>query len=120
MPMREECKHYESRTYDTGDTMRSCALDLAPEAPWRCPEGCKAFEPRLADVDWAHGTLVSAPAPPEPEDLGTPGADEALEEAEEIVNEAAPAVLAEVGEADGSDRGGRPSIWNRLRGRRKG
>ena len=37
MPMRTECKHFESRTYGSGDAMRKCKLDLAPDAPWRCP-----------------------------------------------------------------------------------
>ena len=28
MPMRTECKHYESRTYANGDAVRKCNLDL--------------------------------------------------------------------------------------------
>ena len=40
MPMREECKHFQSRTYSSGEVARFCELDLAPEAPWRCPENC--------------------------------------------------------------------------------
>jgi hypothetical protein len=95
MPMREDCKHFESRTYDDGETMRTCKLDLAPEAPWRCPENCSAYEPRLADVGWVHGSLVSPPTPPEPDQLDEE-ALEALEEAEEIVSRAAPEALAEV------------------------
>ena len=67
MPMREECKQYESRSYANGETVRKCNLDLAPEAPWRCPENCPKFELRLADVDWSHGSLISSPVPPEPE-----------------------------------------------------
>ena len=69
MPMREECKFFESRTYANGETVRKCDLDLAPEAPWRCPEDCQAFEPRLADVNWTHGTLVTPPTPAEPPGL---------------------------------------------------
>jgi hypothetical protein len=42
MPMREECKNFESRTYANGETVRKCNLDLAPEAPWRCPDPCTA------------------------------------------------------------------------------
>ena len=38
MPMREECKNFESRTYANGETVRKCNLDLAPDAPWRCPD----------------------------------------------------------------------------------
>ena len=32
MPMRTECKNFESRSYPNGDTVRKCDLDLAPEA----------------------------------------------------------------------------------------
>jgi hypothetical protein len=96
MPMREECKQFESRTYANGETVRKCNLDLAPEAPWRCPEGCTSFEPRLADVDWQHGTLVTPPTPPEPQGEGIAAL---LDEAEDIVNAAGPDIVAEV-EAD--------------------
>jgi len=41
--MRTDCKNYESRTYDDGETVRKCNLDLAPEAPWRCPEHCSGY-----------------------------------------------------------------------------
>ncbi len=91
--MRQDCKYFESRTYRNGETVRKCDLDLAPEAPWRCPEDCKAFAPRLADVNWSHGTLVTPPTPEEP--LGE-GIAELLDAAEEIVNSAGPDILAEV------------------------
>ena len=93
--MRTDCKHYESRTYPSGETVRKCDLDLAPEAPWRCPENCKAFAPRLADVNWRHGSLVAPPPPPEPPGLGE-GVAELLDEAEDIVNAAGPEILAEL------------------------
>ena len=64
--MREGCKFFESRTYPNGDAVRKCDLDLAPEAPWRCPDPCPAYQPRLADVNWSYGTLVTPPTPPEP------------------------------------------------------
>jgi len=112
MPMRTDCKHYQSRTYAGGETVRKCSLDLAPEAPWRCPENCTAFEPRLADVDWRHGTLVSPETPDEPPGLDQ-GAAELLDEAEDIVNAAVPDVLAELGEAEG-----RPKWWERWKKRR--
>ena len=63
--MRQDCKFFESRTYANGETVRKCDLDLAPEAPWRCPPDCQAFQRRLADVNWAHGTLVTPPTPEE-------------------------------------------------------
>lgn len=95
MPMRVECKHYESRTYPTGDAVRKCNLDLAPEAPWRCPESCPAFEPRLADLNWTHGGLVGTPTPPEPPGLDN-GAAELLDAAEDIVNAAGADIAAEM------------------------
>jgi hypothetical protein len=97
MPMRQDCKYFESRTYPNGETVRKCDLDLAPEAPWRCPDDCPKYTRRLADVNWSYGTLVTPETPPEPESLG---ADESigalLDAAEDIVNAAAPDVIAEV------------------------
>ena len=96
--MRQDCRYFESRTYPSGDTVRKCDLDLAPEAPWRCPADCAKFTPRLADVNWSHGTLVTPPTPPEPASLGhEDGSIEALlDEAEDIINAVGPSVLAEV------------------------
>ena len=51
MPMREECVHFQSRTYASGEAARFCRLDLAPEAPWRCPDNCPSYKRRLADVE---------------------------------------------------------------------
>jgi len=114
MPMMENCKFFESRTYPDGETVRKCDLDLAPEAPWRCPDACPAFQPRLADVNWAHGTLVTPPTPPEPDGLGTdPSIAALLDEAEDIVNAAVPGVRAEIDGADAADGG-----WKRFFRRR--
>ncbi len=108
MPMRESCKFFESRTYPNGDTVRKCDLDLAPEAPWRCPDDCAAFQPRLADVNWAHGTLVTPPTPAEPAGLGTDDSIAALlDEAEDVVNAAGPKVIAELAEERRKGRGWR-------------
>ena len=63
MPMRQDCKYFESRTYANGDTVRKCDLDLAPEAPWRCPDDCPKYTRRMADVNWAHGSLVTPETP---------------------------------------------------------
>jgi hypothetical protein len=93
VPMRTDCKNYESRTYDDGETVRKCNLDLAPEAPWRCPENCEAYEPRLADVNWVHADLVSPPTPDEPEDMQ--GVAELLDDAEDVVNDAGDEILDE-------------------------
>lgn len=107
--MRTDCKNYESRTYPGGETVRKCNLDLAPEAPWRCPENCSAYEPRLADVNWKHGTLISPPTPPEP--LGE-GVAELLDEAEDIVNAAGSSIVSEYRE-----REEKVPFWRRLRRR---
>lgn len=88
MAMRVECKHYESRTYASGDVMRRCKLDLAPEAPWRCPEDCSSYERRLADVGWTYGSLAGGEEPPAPEPEGE-GIAELLDAAEDILNFAA-------------------------------
>ena len=111
MPMRTDCKNYESRTYPTGETVRKCNIDLAPEAPWRCPENCVGFARRLADVNWAHGDLLAPPTPPEPPGLDR-GAAELLDAAEEIVNAAGPRIMAELGIE--RDRQKAP-WWKRLR-----
>jgi hypothetical protein len=106
MPMREECKQFESRTYPDGETVRKCNLDLAPEAPWKCPDNCPKYEPRMADVNWAHGTLVTPATPDEPEGEGIA---ELLDDAEDIINSAGPEILAEVQAEDGE-----PSGWRRM------
>ncbi len=111
--MREECKNFESRSYPGGETVRKCNIDLAPEAPWRCPDACPGYERRLADVNWKHGSLVTPPAPAEPPGLGSEDDRVArlLDEAEDIVNAAGPRVLAEVeAERSVSSR----SFWRRL------
>ena len=35
MPMRENCKFFESRSYPNGETVRKCDLDLAPDAMYQ-------------------------------------------------------------------------------------
>jgi hypothetical protein len=113
--MRQDCKYFESRTYGNGETVRKCDLDLAPEAPWRCPEGCAAYEPRLADVNWAHGSVVTPPTPPAPSGEGIA---ELLDAAEDIVNAAGPQILAEV-ERERTRSGGAGGRLKRLFRRRR-
>lgn len=106
MPMREDCKYFESRSYANGETVRKCDLDLAPEAPWRCPADCPKYTRRLADVGWSHGTLVTPPSPDEPASLGADDGSVAalLDEAENIINAAGPEILADL-EADRGRKG---------------
>ncbi len=95
MPMRVECKNFESRTYANGETVRKCNLDLAPEAPWRCPEPCSGFERRLVDANWTYGSLVTPKTPEEPPGLDDGSAAAILDEAEDIINSIGASVLEE-------------------------
>ena len=94
--MRTECKHFESRSYPNGDTVRKCNLDLAPDAPWRCPDDCPKYERRLADAAWTHGSLVVSATPPEPDGLDDGSAAAVLDEAEDILNAVGADIRAEV------------------------
>jgi hypothetical protein len=93
MGMREECKHFQSRTYDNGEVARFCVLGNAPDQPFSCPESCLTYERRFADVGWSHGSLVT---PPTPEASDTPENREAvLAAASEIVGAVAPQLFEE-------------------------
>ena len=97
MPMRQDCKFFESRSYPNGETVRKCDLDLAPEAPWRCPDDCSAYERPDGGRELVARHLVT---PPTPDAAASVGSDESigalLDPAEDIVNEAGPRVLAEL------------------------
>ena len=112
MPMREECKNYQSRTYASGEVARICVLDLAPEAPWRCPENCSSYVRRLADAGWVHGSLVEPAIEDEPDE---PAGEVAalLDSAENIVNAVVFEAKAEV-QAEQA-RQGRP--WQSFKSR---
>ena len=93
--MRTDCTHYESRTYGNGDVVRKCRIDLAPEAPWRCPEDCPGYRRRTIDVGWQYGSMTDAIEDPEPPPEGEDIAA-LLDEAELIVNSAAPDIISEL------------------------
>ncbi len=112
--MREECIHFQSRTYDSGEAARFCRLDLAPEAPWRCPDNCPSYKPRMADVGWVHGSLVEPAIEEEPAGSGEDIA-ELLDSAEGIVNEVAPGVLEEVRAEDARKDRSANRWWRRRR-----
>ena len=94
MPMRVDCKFYESRTYSSGEVVRKCRIDLAPEAPWRCPDDCVGYERRMIDAGWQVASLEKGYDVPEAEPEGEDVAA-LLAEAEQIVNAAAPDILSE-------------------------
>ena len=128
MPMRQDCKYFESRSYPNGDTVRKCDLDLAPEAPWRCPEDCPSYTRRMVDVNWSHGTLVTPATPDEPASLGEDDSIAALlDAAGDIVNEAGPRVMADLERESskrrflkGRGKGGKPGKPGKKKRRRKG
>src|SRR5438876_241754 len=96
--MRSDCRHYESRTYASGEAVRKCILDLAPEAPWNCPADCPRYERRRIDAGWQYGSLAKGmePAPPEPEVAMSADVAALLDEAEDIVNSAGVDPLAAI------------------------
>jgi hypothetical protein len=117
MPMRQDCKYFESRTYRNGETVRKCDLDLAPEAPWRCPTDCSAYTRRLADVNWSHGTLITPATPAEPAGLDRDDGSVAavLDEAEDIINAVGSEMMRQVEQ----ERARGTSRWRRLFRRRR-
>jgi hypothetical protein len=94
--MRIDCRHYQSRTYANGEAVRKCTLDLAPEAPWRCPDDCPKYERKMIDAGWQYGSL-RPDNEPESEPVAATDTDVAalLDEAENIVNDAGFELLAE-------------------------
>ncbi len=95
MPMREDCRHFQSRTYDTGEAARFCVLDLAPEAPWRCPQDCARYQRDVIDGSFVVGSLQRPAVEPEPEDDPEDVAS-ILSAADSIVTAAGPEIVAEV------------------------
>jgi hypothetical protein len=115
VPMREECKHFQSRTYDSGEVARFCVLDLAPEAPWRCPENCASYERRLADAAWEHGSLIEPAIESEPDEPHEAVA-ELLDRAEDIVNAVVPEALDEARRNEERGSRGIGRLFRRRRG----
>jgi len=114
--MRQECKNFESRTYPNGETVRKCNLDLAPEAPWRCPEPCPKFE-RRPDAGWTYGSVVPPATPDDPPGLNDGSAAAVLDEAEDFLNSVGATVLAEV-QAEQGKQAAQSKGWRRLFRRR--
>ncbi|MFZ9629431.1 MAG: hypothetical protein ACO3C1_08795 [Ilumatobacteraceae bacterium] len=117
MPMRQDCRHFESRTYANGETVRKCNLDLAPDAPWRCPDVCPRYERRL-DAGWTYGSMVTPSTPDEPPGLDDGSAAALLDEAEDFVNSIGAQVLAEV-RAEQDDEQSGSGVLRRLFRRRR-
>ena len=113
--MREDCVHYESRAYDDdGEVARFCTLGLAPEAPWKCPDNCPKYERLLmigSDFEQgslAHTSPVESEPDESPEDIAA-----VLADAEQIVDDAEPDVIADLDQQQG--KSSKQSWWRRRR-----
>jgi hypothetical protein len=53
MAVREDCRHYSTRTVATGEVLQKCRLDANEPMPFACPAGCLFFEPRhISGIGW--------------------------------------------------------------------
>jgi hypothetical protein len=50
MTVRNDCRHYSTRTVGTGEQVQRCRVDAAGTAPFECPEHCLFFEARPLDL----------------------------------------------------------------------
>ena len=96
--MREDCRHFASRLYDDGEAARFCVLDLAPEAPWRCPENCPQYERTVIDSSFEQGSLARDRVEDEPDEKPEDIQD-LFDDAEMILEAAEPAVIADLDKA---------------------
>jgi hypothetical protein len=111
--MREDCRHFQSRTYASGEVARFCVLNLAPEAPWRCPANCPRYQKDIIDSTFVVGTLARPQVEEEP-DVPEGEAASVLDAAELIVTAAGPEIVAEVERERASRRWWK--VWKRRGG----
>lgn len=53
MAVREDCRHYSTRTTSSGEVVQRCRVGMAEAAPFACPEDCLFVEPRsITDAGW--------------------------------------------------------------------
>jgi hypothetical protein len=114
--MREDCKYFQTRSFPSGDVRRFCALDLAPEAPWRCPDNCPRYT-RLIPAPSLRGGSEQPVAEVAPEPDLHPDAVAVLGSAEEIISAAAPQLAEEETRRRRQEEARRnePSWWDRVR-----
>jgi len=113
MAMREDCRHFQSRTYSTGEVARFCVLNLAPEAPWRCPADCSRYQQDIIDGSFVVGSLVRPKVEDEP-DIPEGDVASVLDAADFIVTAAGPEIVAEIE----GERQARPwwKVWKKKEG----
>jgi hypothetical protein len=52
MSVRDDCRHYSTRT-TAGGVVQRCRVGANGDAPFACPEWCVFFEPRsITDAGW--------------------------------------------------------------------
>jgi len=53
MAVREDCRHYSTRTTPTGEVVQRCRVGMASSTPFACPEDCLFVESRsITDAGW--------------------------------------------------------------------
>lgn len=112
--MREECKYFQRRVHASGDVTQFCALDLAPEAPWRCPASCSRYVQRVG----AGGPPGAVEEQREP--ALHPDAVALLSSAAEIVGAVGPEIAAERRRQREEEQRRSATWWARLRRRSSG
>jgi hypothetical protein len=51
--VREDCRHYSTRTLPSGEVVERCRVDANEVTPFACPVDCLFFEPRhISDAGW--------------------------------------------------------------------
>ncbi len=53
MAVREDCRHYSTRTMPSQDVVQRGRVEMAEVAPFACPADCLFFESRsITDAGW--------------------------------------------------------------------
>ncbi|MDG2300864.1 MAG: hypothetical protein P8L22_03740 [Acidimicrobiales bacterium] len=53
MGVRDDCRHYSSRTVQSGEVVQRCRIGSNEEMPFGCPDNCLFFEGRnISDAGW--------------------------------------------------------------------
>jgi hypothetical protein len=53
MGVREDCRHYSTRTVGGDEVVQRCRVDANLTMPFACPEDCLFFESRsITDAGW--------------------------------------------------------------------
>jgi hypothetical protein len=53
MGVRQDCRHYSTRTTGAGEMIQRCRVSANEDAPFACPDGCLFFEARaISEFGW--------------------------------------------------------------------